>query len=493
MLIAIESDEAWHRRLRNVIVQSAALIAVGIMSIPAVGQEYSAAELDETLGVEKQSQPIASAESRLETQFISEVHDLTDAQASNLRKLEAVTYLWFLMLGTSAGSFLNVVIYRLPAGRPLIGRSMCPGCGELIQWRDNIPILGWLRLLGRCRACKVRIPVRYPAVEALIGGWFVVLLAIGLLSGGENLPVRKPNTYDGVVWIIWYTKWDLVGIYLFHCFLACVVIAAALIQWDGHPLPKRLTWFALEKGVIAPVFWKHLHPVSFHEPRLDWLSEDWRWQVAFKDPFSGWTQYFGVGLDGLLDSVAGLTAGLLTGWLIARFLGRGAFPESILHGANAVQNAHVQDAGREHARSFCMLFGVVVMFLGWQSAASLAIGVSGITVILSAVAGMTGDSRWRRQMTCTAIAVAALLQIVLWRTLSTVDAWPDHAGWPIIANSSRWPLSSCEPFASLALAIAAGCLIARTHSLFAGDEAQSSQGRSDESHSGTETLGTHSE
>ncbi|MCD7898289.1 MAG: prepilin peptidase [Planctomycetaceae bacterium] len=70
------------------------------------------------------------------------------------------------VLGTVVGSFLNVVIYRLPLGLSLLRPpSHCPGCGKPVRTRDNVPILGWLILRGRCRDCRTRIAARYPAVE----------------------------------------------------------------------------------------------------------------------------------------------------------------------------------------------------------------------------------------------------------------------------------------------------------------------------------------
>ena len=481
MLIAIGSVDEWRKFSRTSIVLWVALIAV------AAGAAFAQEDSDTLPDRGAQSQASSNAES--ETQFRTLDDELDEGQLSNLRKLEVFTYLWILTLGATVGSFLNVVIYRLPAGRSITGNSMCPGCDQRIHWRDNIPILGWLKLRGRCRNCKIWIPIRYPAVEALSGGWFVLLLATELLPGGDNLPVRVPNVYDGVVWIIWYTKWDLIGIYLFHCTLGSLVVAAALIQWDGHPLPRRLTWFAIGIGVVAPVFWRHLHPVSFREPRMVWWSEQWRWQTEFVDPISGWTHNFGIGLDGLLDSVSGLVAGLLTGWLIVRSLGPSAFPVTIPDGSNAVADTNT---GELHARSFCLLFGVVVTFLGWQSVAPLSIGVSLIVVALSAVSSFTEDVRWQRQMANSSIAVAALLLILLWRTFSTLGTLPDHTGWPIIADSSWWPLSSCEPYASLALAVAVGCLISRTHSLFDHTKVHSPGEDADESLS-MESLGMESE
>jgi leader peptidase (prepilin peptidase)/N-methyltransferase len=86
------------------------------------------------------------------------------------------------LLGLLIGSFLNVVIARLPEGRSVWGpRSACPGCGVTIAWYDNIPLLSFLLLAGRCRHCRMAIPWRYPIVEAATGGAFA--LAWGVLGG----------------------------------------------------------------------------------------------------------------------------------------------------------------------------------------------------------------------------------------------------------------------------------------------------------------------
>ena len=85
-------------------------------------------------------------------------------------------------LGLVIGSFLNVVIARLPEHRSLWGpRSACPSCGASIAWHDNIPILSFVALRARCRACDARIAWRYPIVEALTCGSFMLAYAtIGL-------------------------------------------------------------------------------------------------------------------------------------------------------------------------------------------------------------------------------------------------------------------------------------------------------------------------
>jgi leader peptidase (prepilin peptidase)/N-methyltransferase len=71
-----------------------------------------------------------------------------------------------VVLGLAVGSFLNVVIHRLPRGRSLVWPgSTCPHCRAAIRWYDNVPVLGWLLLRGRCRDCRAPISVRYPIVE----------------------------------------------------------------------------------------------------------------------------------------------------------------------------------------------------------------------------------------------------------------------------------------------------------------------------------------
>lgn len=82
------------------------------------------------------------------------------------------------VLGLAIGSFLNVVIYRVPAGKSIASpRSCCPSCGELIRARDNIPILSWVALGGRCRSCRAPISWRYPLVEVLTAVLFVLVAA----------------------------------------------------------------------------------------------------------------------------------------------------------------------------------------------------------------------------------------------------------------------------------------------------------------------------
>ncbi|MDH3216867.1 MAG: prepilin peptidase [Candidatus Krumholzibacteria bacterium] len=80
-------------------------------------------------------------------------------------------------VGLLLGSFLNVVIHRLPRGSSVVGgRSKCPSCGKTIRWYDNVPIVSYVMLRGRCRRCSTSIPLRYPVVELVSGA--AALLAV---------------------------------------------------------------------------------------------------------------------------------------------------------------------------------------------------------------------------------------------------------------------------------------------------------------------------
>lgn len=94
---------------------------------------------------------------------------------------ETLIYVFVFVIGACIGSFLNVVIYRVPNEKSLLTGSACPSCGKPIRLYHNVPILGWLMLGGKCRDCKAPIAWRYPAVELLTALLFgLVYWQIGL-------------------------------------------------------------------------------------------------------------------------------------------------------------------------------------------------------------------------------------------------------------------------------------------------------------------------
>ena len=132
-----------------------------------------------------------------------------------------------VLLGLCFGSFANVLIWRLPRNEQVVaGRSRCPSCGAGIAWHDNVPLLGWLLLRGRCRHCRVSISPRYPLVEALGGA-----LAAGCVL------VAGPTTAAVSAFVFLY----LLGV-------------IALVDWQHMIIPHTLTIAGMVAGLaLAPV------------------------------------------------------------------------------------------------------------------------------------------------------------------------------------------------------------------------------------------------
>jgi leader peptidase (prepilin peptidase)/N-methyltransferase len=138
-------------------------------------------------------------------------------------------------LGLVFGSFLNVVIYRLPRGENLaFPASRCPACGAPIAVRDNVPVLSFLLLRGRARCCKAKISPRYPLVE-LIGG--LVALAI-VRAVVLELPPETP-------------AWKIPLIFLCYLALGLGLVAAAFIDLENLYLPDEITLGGTVLGVAS--------------------------------------------------------------------------------------------------------------------------------------------------------------------------------------------------------------------------------------------------
>ncbi|WIB15335.1 prepilin peptidase [Curtobacterium sp. MCPF17_050] len=129
------------------------------------------------------------------------------------------------VFGSAIGSFLNVVVHRVPAGRSVVApASACPRCGRSIRGFDNVPVLSWLILRGHCRDCEAPIPMRYPLVETATAVLFVVVVFSFLPMSGE-----VPSMLIGQIVLL------VVLLYLMAC-----SVALALIDLDTHTLPNRI-------------------------------------------------------------------------------------------------------------------------------------------------------------------------------------------------------------------------------------------------------------
>src|SRR6266550_4282072 len=140
---------------------------------------------------------------------------------------------FLFILGACVGSFLNVVVWRLPRGESLVSPpSHCPKCNHKLAWFDNVPILGWIMLRGRCRYCAAPISPRYPIVEfataALFAATYLLMFKFQLgpcaprrmmLMTSTGAFVPKPlNPFD---------HWPILALYLFTI---AGLLAASLID-----------------------------------------------------------------------------------------------------------------------------------------------------------------------------------------------------------------------------------------------------------------------
>lgn len=299
-----------------------------------------------------------------------------------------------LALGGNIGSFLNVLVYRLPRGLDVISsRSRCPDCGTAIAGRDNIPIFGWLFLGGRCRACGVEISGEYVRVEAASAGIFLLLYFAELLTGGLTIPFRPPNLYAGVLWTVMYPKFDLIGIWLLHVLLLATLLVYSRLQAAGQGVSLRATAILSTLVVLGSLVFPNLQPVSV--TAVPGLVQG-----------SG-LRNSGAGVGGVFAALAGLFAGAAAGlslWRTTRGVWYGAGG-----GRSEAGGLELSTAFRSPLVAGLVLAGVV---LGWQAIVSTLV----LLGCLGALTGWWTDRvvrvEWQR---CSLLLVAVILQILSWR------------------------------------------------------------------------------
>jgi leader peptidase (prepilin peptidase)/N-methyltransferase len=174
---------------------------------------------------------------------------------------------WLFFVGASVGSFLNVVVYRLPRGINLVyPGSRCPSCLHPIRLRDNVPVLSWALLGGRCRDCQAPVSSRYFWIELLMG---CVFLVVWLL---ESPPPES-------------APWCAYGL---HVLLIATILGGALIHADRFATPPLLFVPILLAGIVLPLFWSEIRR------------------------FPAWPHHFNSAWQaGAADGIAGVVTGVL--------------------------------------------------------------------------------------------------------------------------------------------------------------------------------------
>ena len=161
---------------------------------------------------------------------------------THLVSTSGIVQLAAFVIGLLFGSFLNVCISRIPRGESIAKpRSRCPHCSTWIRWYDNIPLLSWLLLRGRCRDCKTPIPWRYPLVELSVGIWFWITSSSFLANFS-----RAHNFGSG------FSAEEVPGLTaaLSIAILGFLLIGLMVTDWQTMVLPDALTL----GGVVIALF-----------------------------------------------------------------------------------------------------------------------------------------------------------------------------------------------------------------------------------------------
>ena len=250
------------------------------------------------------------------------------------------------VVGVVLGSFLNVVVHRVPRGESVVSPpSACPGCGTPIRPRDNVPVLSWLLLRARCRDCGEPISARYPLVELGTGVLFAVM---GLRFGLD--PVLPAYLY-----------------------LAAVGLALALIDLDTRRLPDVLTLPSYPVAAVllggAAFVQRDAGPV---------LGAALGGAAMYALYFALWFAYPG-GM-GFGDVKLAGVLGMYTGWLGAGAWAVGLFLGFFLGGAFGIALIVAKRGGRKTAVPFgpFMLLGALVAVLLGAQLARAYLAASGV-------------------------------------------------------------------------------------------------------------------
>ncbi len=326
---------------------------------------------------------------------------------------------WFVAVGASLGSFLNVVAYRLPLGRTVGGHSGCPYCCAPIQRGDNVPVLAWLKLRGRCRTCRLPISAQYPLVEFLVGMIFLFVFFTEVARGGMNLPSDRA-AYQFPIYQLAVTP-TLVMRLVSYATIMCGLVAAGLIAVKHQRVPLRLFAWSLFPLVVCVLI----------DPQV--VIVPWR-STTNLGPIGG-------RLHALLSVGLGMSAGALIAWLVSRLLFRGARQLDFASGASV--------------RTWVAGVALTTALLGWQ--ASLPMTLAAIFCWLGSRWAFRGYSnRLATDDPAVWIWLGLLVFRAIWRQLDTVQLLP--------ASVPEWGRYGIGLAAVLAISWLASCVPRRAPS-----------------------------
>ncbi|MHC4415304.1 MAG: prepilin peptidase [Planctomycetota bacterium] len=179
--------------------------------------------------------------------------------------------------GAIVGSFINVVIYRLPAGMSVVTPpSRCPTCGARLSWRENLPIVGWFLVRGRCAHCRAAISPQYMVIESFMAVLFVGLYAAFYMAG------PRVGWWGAVGGDWWYYNWVFrTGpVYLAHAFLLAALVAMTVVDARTFTIPIQIPRVVTLVALAAYGLQALLPTVVVTAGQWPIPTTGWRWLAA---------------------------------------------------------------------------------------------------------------------------------------------------------------------------------------------------------------------
>ena len=325
------------------------------------------------------------------------------------RLVDLLVFGWCLWIGSSIGSFLNVVAWRIPRGESINGRSHCPRCQSQLRARDNVPVLGWLSLGGRCYCCKLPISKRYPIVELAVGFSLAMLCFAELYQ--LNLP-RQDGRNHYSLFASPVVEWNTILVAIYHLVIVSFSWACGLVRLDGHRLPTSLTRLALALAVLPML----LEPTLMVVP----------WQMEVDSNWSPSGEY--------LDAIMRVLTSVVAATVMGRILVPAFCPTADLK---------LDPLGGSTARliDLIVILALPSLVIGWHSLSALVLFASVFAALLQPKLDWKKDA-----LGCFAVSIpfALTLQLVFWRSLhapirtASVERgtwfWPSESGstWVIL-------------------------------------------------------------
>lgn len=318
------------------------------------------------------------------------------------RSVDVVIFVWSFWVGSSVGSFLNVVAWRMPRGESINGRSHCPRCLSQLKARDNFPVFGWLALRGRCRSCRLPISPRYPIVEVVVG---LSLTAVAVAEVYQVSLPRQGHNHGGPLAFPELDPLVLVTL-VYHIVGLTLCWAIGLIRLDGNRLPTNLTSFALAVTALPLLTYPTLMVVP--------------WQMEVQDDWRPEGRY--------VDAIIRIITALVAATALGRYLAKGFCPTA---------DPKLDPLGKSTVRliDLIVILSIPALLVGWQASPAVIVLAGVLAFWIRPIMPQRCDALGRFAIS---MPIALTFQLVFWRRLDSADT---TTGLPF----PLWPSENSSP------------------------------------------------